>query len=302
MTFNKENFEHRLKGLTRSQGSIETLSLWMIHYRSSAQDAVDIWLQQFKSVNETKKLNLLYLANDVIQNGRKFGNEYIQKFKQVFPTVFKICQNFNKNNKDNINSVLQVWKERKIFDLEFIKKLNSSFGRTVKEESSNGFNNHYNGKDVNTHITTDKFVEMLAQFKYTPSCDPTIRIKVSQLDKRITDISYIKNIKDINELKKLQETLVETTKLLAEYNSSLYDECMTRSKFENDVCNLVKQYKNKMKQNTSHLKIIEKRMEELQKLRNHTKKYLTCLPDFSTIENHTSSEYSILPSVKDLFS
>jgi regulator of Ty1 transposition protein 103 len=38
-----------------------------------------------------KKLTLLYLGNDVLQNSKKKGSEFNAEFKLMLPSVFKHC-------------------------------------------------------------------------------------------------------------------------------------------------------------------------------------------------------------------
>lgn len=54
-----------------------------------AQDArkvVGVWEAEFtRAPNAQKKLALLYLANDILQNSRKKGPEYVQEFFRCLP-------------------------------------------------------------------------------------------------------------------------------------------------------------------------------------------------------------------------
>ena len=67
MAFAADTVGKKLRGLSASQNSIQTLSLWLIHHRKHADVAVALWLDVFSEVKPDRKLALLYLANDVPQ-------------------------------------------------------------------------------------------------------------------------------------------------------------------------------------------------------------------------------------------
>ena len=44
----------------------------------------------YSSANTSRRLTLLYLANDIVQNSRKKGAEYKVEFTRVLPKAFHI--------------------------------------------------------------------------------------------------------------------------------------------------------------------------------------------------------------------
>ena len=102
-SFSEHVLQEKLSRLSASQDSIETLSSWIIHHRTHASISVTKWLQNVHqgtsilviSVTCTSRANicsligdcerrlvLLYLANDVLQNSRR-------KNISVFHDLFK---------------------------------------------------------------------------------------------------------------------------------------------------------------------------------------------------------------------
>ena len=71
--FNRGLLEEKLRVLSSSQHSIQTLSLWMIHHRSHAGAAIEIWLRELLAASPPRKLSLVYLANDAVLQSRKSG-------------------------------------------------------------------------------------------------------------------------------------------------------------------------------------------------------------------------------------
>lgn len=88
--FSVEVLEKKFADLNNSQQMIQTLSLWLIHYRKHCKTAVNTWFKCLRNQKDVgKKLTLLYLANDVIQNSRKKGPEYMNEFAAVLKQAFE---------------------------------------------------------------------------------------------------------------------------------------------------------------------------------------------------------------------
>eukprot|EP01080_Neovahlkampfia_damariscottae_P004803 gene4803-8389_t len=117
-------FREKLKKLTNSQQSIESLSLWIIYHSKYYKSSVKIWKEEIEKVSQAQQLTLLYVCNDVIQNSRKKTQNFINEFSDILPNVLeKIYPNFKE--KKRINRIFDVWKERNVFQTGFISKLKS---------------------------------------------------------------------------------------------------------------------------------------------------------------------------------
>ena len=65
------------------------LSHWCIFHRSKAELVVATWKKQFDSSKMVQKVPLLYLANDILQNSKHKGNEFVTEFWKVLPSALK---------------------------------------------------------------------------------------------------------------------------------------------------------------------------------------------------------------------
>ena len=43
------------------------------------------------AARQSKRLTFMYLANDVLQNGKRKGTEFLTEFKQILPSAFQTC-------------------------------------------------------------------------------------------------------------------------------------------------------------------------------------------------------------------
>lgn len=122
--FSESALERKLAELTNSQQSIQTLSLWKIHHRRHHKAIVNVWLRELKKADPSRKLTFMYLANDVIQNSKKKGPEFVREFGSVLPKAFAhiSVRNPDKNTHAGLRRILSVWQERNVFDAEQISE------------------------------------------------------------------------------------------------------------------------------------------------------------------------------------
>ncbi|XAR73330.1 hypothetical protein NMG60_11007263 [Bertholletia excelsa] len=151
--FSEQILADKLSKLNNSQQCIETLSHWCIFHRSKAELVVATWDKQFHTSEMVQKIHLLYLANDILQNSKRKGNEFVSEFWKVLPAALKdVNEKGDDRGKSVISRLVDIWQERKVFGsrsrnlkdlmlgegspppLEFSKKRSRSV-RIVKRDS-----------------------------------------------------------------------------------------------------------------------------------------------------------------------
>lgn len=81
-------------------------------------------------VELNKKLTLLYLANDIIQNGKKKGPEFKTEFGKVLPRALQhLSREKDESFRKSVERVIGVWEERKVFEPEAIVRFKSMLGK-----------------------------------------------------------------------------------------------------------------------------------------------------------------------------
>ncbi|XP_008786746.2 regulation of nuclear pre-mRNA domain-containing protein 1A-like [Phoenix dactylifera] len=125
-TFNNQVLAEKLSKLNNSQQSIETLSHWCIFHRKKAKEVVETWEKLFNSSPKEQKVSFLYLANDILQNSRRKGSEFVSEFWKVLPGCLKtVYENGEDNGKKVVMRLVEIWDERKVF---------GSRGRILKDD------------------------------------------------------------------------------------------------------------------------------------------------------------------------
>lgn len=119
--YSKQTLVDKLEKLTMQTDSIQVTSLWLMFHRTHARESVETWARFMDKTS--KKLAFLYLCNDLLQNSRKKGPEYTDEFKRVLPGVFRLLGATAGKDKPKVNRILQVWKERNVYQSEYIHQL-----------------------------------------------------------------------------------------------------------------------------------------------------------------------------------
>lgn len=65
------------------------LSRWCITHRKKAKQIVETWDKLFNSSQKERRVSFLYLANDILQNSRRKGSEFVNEFWKVLPVALK---------------------------------------------------------------------------------------------------------------------------------------------------------------------------------------------------------------------
>ncbi|XP_047332344.1 regulation of nuclear pre-mRNA domain-containing protein 1B-like [Impatiens glandulifera] len=113
--FDAQNLSEKLSKLNSSQQSIESLSNWCITYRKKAKEIVEIWDKSFNSAKK-ERVAFLYLANDILQNSRRKGNEFVNEFWKVLPAALRnVFHSADNNGKKAATRLMDIWEERKVF-------------------------------------------------------------------------------------------------------------------------------------------------------------------------------------------
>ncbi|XP_076611302.1 regulation of nuclear pre-mRNA domain-containing protein 2a [Chaetodon auriga] len=130
----ESNLDKKFQSVTNTMDSIQGLSTWCIDNKKYHSLIVRHWMKCLKKSNASHRLNLFYLANDVIQNcKRKNAIVYRTAFAEVLPEAFLLV-NSEGNHKviKPVERILSIWEERGVYSGTLITELRSSL---VKEES-----------------------------------------------------------------------------------------------------------------------------------------------------------------------
>ncbi|ONK61674.1 uncharacterized protein A4U43_C08F32400 [Asparagus officinalis] len=114
--FDSLTLADKLNKLDSTQKSIQSLSTWCISHRKKAKQVVETWEKLFNSSSKEQRVSFLYLANDILQNSRRKGSEFVNEFWKVLPGVLKnVYENSEDLGKNVVMRLVGIWEERKVF-------------------------------------------------------------------------------------------------------------------------------------------------------------------------------------------
>ncbi|KAK7749919.1 hypothetical protein SLS53_000501 [Cytospora paraplurivora] len=119
MAYNDDAVLARLSALNESHDSIATAAQWIMFHRRHADRTVQIWLQKLKESPSTRRLNLVYLANEVTQQSKARHKEdfplaFAPVMAEAIATAYKGA---TPDVQNKLRRVVEVWRDRGVFEV-----------------------------------------------------------------------------------------------------------------------------------------------------------------------------------------
>ncbi|PHH58873.1 hypothetical protein CDD81_4253 [Ophiocordyceps australis] len=118
MAYNDDSVLARLSSLNESHDSIATAAQWIMFHRRHADRTVQLWMQRLKDSSSAKRLSLVYLANEVVQQSRiRHKEDFVIAFSPVVAEASSIAYKGAPTEiQAKLRRVVDVWKDRCIFE------------------------------------------------------------------------------------------------------------------------------------------------------------------------------------------
>lgn len=144
MSYSEDVVFSKLSALNETQESIVGISQWIMFHKRYAEQTARIWARFVGNAPANKKLGLIYLANEIVQQSRaKKKNEFLQAFEKVLPSAIESTyRSVPSDVKARIKRVVDVWKQRQIFSPQVLQDIES---RISKNSDSAKINDNVSG-------------------------------------------------------------------------------------------------------------------------------------------------------------
>lgn len=118
MAYNDDAVRAKLSSLNESQDSIVTVAQWIMFHRRQADRTASLWLTRLQESNMSKRLNLIYLANEVVQQSRaRQKTDFLLAFEPLISDATALAyKNASQEVQGKLRRVVEVWRHRNIFD------------------------------------------------------------------------------------------------------------------------------------------------------------------------------------------
>uniref|UniRef100_A0A8C1GFN6 Regulation of nuclear pre-mRNA domain-containing protein 2 n=1 Tax=Cyprinus carpio TaxID=7962 RepID=A0A8C1GFN6_CYPCA len=221
----ESTLDRRFQTISNTMESIQGLSVWCIENKKYHSVIVRYWIKWLRKSDAPHRLNLFYLANDVIQNcKRKNAIVYRTTFTDVLPEAMKLIS-ATKDSKVNkaVLRILSIWEERSVYSEEFISQLRNGL---VQKEEPVKVSAPVNSKSalkskIVAEFVPSAFIEHLS--KYRKSMDD-IELKEKQLAAMRVDVcskEALKKLKDKAGGKRFSKDFEDGSAKLQEFVSFL---------------------------------------------------------------------------------
>ena len=112
--------------------------LTLRNHRRHADRIAELWLQRLKDSSSNKRLNLVYLANEVVQQSKArrkddFTNAFSPIIAEATATAYRGATTEVQNK---LRRVVEVWKQRQIFDTPVQEAIEARIDELDKSRSS----------------------------------------------------------------------------------------------------------------------------------------------------------------------
>lgn len=129
----------KLSALNETQESIVTVAQWVMFHRRHADRTGQLWLQRLKDSGSNKRLNLIYLANEVAQQSKaRRKDDFLIAFSPVIAEATATAyKGATSEVQQKLRRVVEVWRARQIFELPIQEAIESRIDELDKSRSTN---------------------------------------------------------------------------------------------------------------------------------------------------------------------
>ncbi|OCT69069.1 regulation of nuclear pre-mRNA domain-containing protein 2 [Xenopus laevis] len=119
------SLDRKMQSVTNTMESIQSLSSWCIENKKHYNTVVHHWLKWFRRSGFSHRLNLFYLANDIIQNcKRKNAIVYREAFAEVLPEAASLVKDGAVSK--SVERIFKIWEERNVYQEDVIASFKSA--------------------------------------------------------------------------------------------------------------------------------------------------------------------------------
>ncbi|KIV90200.1 hypothetical protein PV10_07531 [Exophiala mesophila] len=140
MSFTDEALKAKLSTLNETQDSIVSVSQWIMFHKRHADRIAHYWLTRLRDSPPAKRLNFIYLVNDIVQNARaRKRPEFPDAFSPLMPEAISTAYRSSPPEiQSKIRRVVEVWRTRNVFDPQTQEAIEARIDQVDKSKGSSG--------------------------------------------------------------------------------------------------------------------------------------------------------------------
>lgn len=140
MAYNDEALKAKLSTLNETQESIVSVSQWITFHRRHADRIAQVWHARLRDVPPAKRLNFIYLVNDIVQNAKaRKRPEFPNAFSPIIAdAVQQAYRSSTPEIQGKIRRVMDVWRSRGVFEESILQAVQARLEDVDKSKASSG--------------------------------------------------------------------------------------------------------------------------------------------------------------------
>ncbi|KAL2856062.1 RNA polymerase II-binding domain-containing protein [Aspergillus pseudoustus] len=138
MAYTDDSVKAKLSALNETQEGIVTVAQWVMFHRRHADRTAQLWLQKLRDSPAPKRLNLIYLANEVAQQSKARRKEdFLIAFSPIIAEAVAAAYKGSSNDiQQKLRRVVEVWRQRSIFELPIQEAVEARVDEIDKSRST----------------------------------------------------------------------------------------------------------------------------------------------------------------------
>ncbi|OOF98255.1 hypothetical protein ASPCADRAFT_142338 [Aspergillus carbonarius ITEM 5010] len=138
MAYTDDAVKAKLSALNETQEGIVTVAQWVMFHRRHAERTGQLWLQKLRDSPAPKRLNLIYLANEVVQQSKaRRKDDFVVAFSPIIAEATAIAYKGSSNDiQQKLRRVVEVWRQRQIFELPIQEAVEARVDEIDKSRST----------------------------------------------------------------------------------------------------------------------------------------------------------------------
>uniref|UniRef100_A0A1A7YMB3 Regulation of nuclear pre-mRNA domain-containing protein 2 n=2 Tax=Iconisemion striatum TaxID=60296 RepID=A0A1A7YMB3_9TELE len=237
------SLDRRFEGISNTMEAIQGLSTWCIENKKHHGLIVRYWMKWLKKSDNNHRLNLFFLANDVIQNcKRKNAIAFRSSFSDVLPNAAQLIKDGKVRR--SVERIFTIWEERNVYPEEMITQLKTNLNKKEKEREKQKEKEKAKAKETSTakapsstkaalkskivaEFTPHSLVEQLSRYKRTVAEEESKQKQIASLRLDVCNTEAFKRLKDKAGGNKFAKDFEDGTVKLQEFVSFLEKELKT---------------------------------------------------------------------------
>lgn len=136
--YDRDMVNSKLSTLNDTQESIVTVAQWIMFHRRHAQQTAELWLQRLRDTQLHKRLTLLYLVNEVVQQSKARGKkEFTNAFEGIIGESLELSyKGASAEVQQKLKRVVDVWRHRSVFARPTVQALEEKIRALDAERTS----------------------------------------------------------------------------------------------------------------------------------------------------------------------